>query len=102
MIARTWHGRTDASRAEEYTKYVKQTGVTDLRNTPGNQGVLVLCDRSGNAAHFTVISFWDSLDSIRKFAGDDVLKARYYPRDPEFLHALEPRVQHADVAVSER
>ncbi|MGZ4810510.1 MAG: antibiotic biosynthesis monooxygenase [Thermoanaerobaculia bacterium] len=101
MIARTWHGRTDVARADEYTQYMRETGVKDLRNTPGNQGVIVICDRNGTAADFTFISFWDSIDSIRLFAGDDVLKARYYPRDTEFLHELEPHVKHLDVVVNE-
>ena len=101
MIARVWHGRTDVARADEYTKYLQETGVIDLRKTPGNRGVTILCDRSGPAAHFTLISFWDSVESIRKFAGQDVLKARYYPKDREFLHALEPQVQHLEVEVKE-
>jgi heme-degrading monooxygenase HmoA len=101
MIARVWHGRTDVARADEYTKYLQQTGVTDLRRIPGNRGVLVLCDRSGSEAKFTLISFWDSVDAIRKFAGEDVLKARYYPQDRDFLRELEPHVQHLDVAVTE-
>jgi len=101
MIARMWHGRTDAARADEYTQYLRDTGVTDLRGTPGNRAVLVLCNRSGDAADFTLISFWDSVDAIRRFAGQDVLKARYYERDADFLHELEPRVQHLEVVVSE-
>ena len=101
MIARTWHGTLDAARADEYAQYVRETGVIDLRKTPGNRGVLMLFDRSGSVAHITMISFWDSIDSIRKFAGDDVTKARYYPRDRDFLHELEPRVQHLEVETAE-
>lgn len=101
MIARTWHGKIDVARVDEYVKYVEQTGVRDLRKTPGNLGVVVMVDRSGPDARMTLISFWDSVDSIRKFAGDDVLKARYYPRDGEFLHELAPRVEHFDVTATE-
>jgi heme-degrading monooxygenase HmoA len=97
-----WHGRTDAARAEEYTQYLRETGVTDLRKTPGNRRVLVLCDRGPQVADFTLISFWDSVDSIRRFAGDDVLKARYYVRDRELLHELEPRVRHFEVVIDEK
>ena len=53
MIARTWHGRMDLARADEYTQYLRETGVNDLRKTQGNRGVIVMCDRSGPAAHFT-------------------------------------------------
>jgi len=98
MIARIWHGRTDADRFDEYMDYMTRTGVRDLRATPGNQRVLVLCERGEKSADIVFISLWDSLESIRAFAGDDITKARYYPRDTEFLHELEPNVRHLDVA----
>lgn len=50
--------------------------------------------------HFTLVTFWDSIDSVRRFAGDDVLRARYYPEDDEFLLEREPFVTHDDVLIS--
>jgi uncharacterized damage-inducible protein DinB len=41
------------------------------------------------------------MDGIRRFAGDDPERARYYPEDERFLTALEPNVEHFDV-VAER
>lgn len=98
MIARLWHGRTDANRFDEYMNYMRQTGVRDLRATPGNQRVLVLCERREGVADIVFISLWDSIESIRAFAGNDITKARYYPRDSEYLHELEPNVRHLEVA----
>ncbi len=42
MIARTWHGMTPASKADEYMDYLNKTGVPEYRATPGNLGVYVL------------------------------------------------------------
>ncbi len=53
----------------------------------------------GEVAHFTLISLWDSFDSIRKFAGDAIEVARYYPEDTAFLLELEPHVTHHEVLV---
>jgi len=100
MIARTWHGVTPASRAEEYLDYVKETGVAELQATKGNRGVYVLRRIEGDKAHFLLISLWESLEAISRFAGQDVETARYYPRDTEFLVALEPGVTHYEVLVS--
>ena len=100
MIARVWHGITQSERADEYVDYLRQTGVNDLHNTPGNQGVLVIRKIDGNEAFFTLISFWDSIQSIKKFAGEDVEKARYYPEDHEFLKKLDPKVEHFEVMVN--
>lgn len=43
------------------------------------------------------MTFWESLDAIRGFAGDDLEKAKYYPEDAEFLLEYEPRVVHYEV-----
>ena len=50
-------------------------------------------------AHFLLFSFWDSRDAIRKFAGDVVEKARYYPEDSKFLLELEPTVEHYEMLI---
>jgi heme-degrading monooxygenase HmoA len=97
MIARTWHGVVQGARADAYADYLQRTGVPDLQATPGNRGVYVLRRAEGDDAHFLLISLWDSLESIRAFAGDDIERARYYPEDHEFLVELEPRVTHYEV-----
>ena len=99
MIARIWHGVTHAADAEKYMDYLDHTGLPDYRATPGNQGVTVLRRIDGDVAHFTLISYWDSLDSIRAFAGDDIQVARYYPEDEAFLLGKEPHVIHHEVLV---
>ncbi len=97
MIARTWHGMVPAARADEYAAYLARTGIPDYRRTPGNRGVHVLRRNEGGHTHFLLVTLWDSWDSIRAFAGDDVERAKYYPEDREFLIELEPHVVHYEV-----
>ncbi len=97
MIARTWHGMVRAEDAERYHAYLLETGVPDLKRTPGNRGVYVLRRREGDRAHFLLISLWESREAIRAFAGDDLERARYYPGDAKFLLELEPTVTHYEV-----
>lgn len=98
MIARMWHGATRAEHSDEYLGYLHETGIPGYRAVEGNRGVQILRRIEGDVAHFLLISYWDSLDAIRRFAGEDVLKALYYPRDREFLLELEPNVVHYEVA----
>lgn len=98
MIARTWHGRVPRTKAAAYRRYLEATGLPDYRSTPGNRGVLVLTRDEGDVTHFLLVSFWETLDAIRAFAGDDLERARYYPEDTEFLLEMEPTVTHYDVA----
>jgi heme-degrading monooxygenase HmoA len=97
MIARQWHGRVPAERADAYYEYLLRTGLPDYRRTPGNRGVYVFRRREGAVAHFLLTTLWDSIESIRAFAGEDVERARYYPEDTGFLLELEPTVTHFEV-----
>ena len=94
MILRIWRGRTRADRADEYLEYLRETGVNDYGATRGNRGVKVLRRIERDEAEFVVMSMWDSVDAIRKFAGDDYEHAVYYPQDAAFLLELEPFVAH--------
>ena len=97
MIARLWRGRTPAAKADEYAVFLQRTGLAGYRATPGNRGVLALRRLEGAEAEFLLISLWESLESIRQFAGPDVEKAFYYPEDDSFLIEKEPRVAHFQV-----
>jgi heme-degrading monooxygenase HmoA len=97
MIARTWHGRVPAEKADAYQSFLERTGLADYAKTPGYRGVLVLRRGERDVTHFTLTSFWDSIDAIRRFAGDDYARARYYDDDDAFLLEKEPFVAHAEV-----
>ena len=99
MIARIWRGRTPAAKAEAYVEYLLATGLKDYRAVPGNRGVSVLRRIEGEVAEFLVVSFWESMDAVRAFAGADVDAAVYYPEDDGYLLERESTVAHYDVAV---
>src|SRR5206468_10675505 len=101
MIARTWHGMTAASKADAYLEVLKESGLKDYRDTAGNQGVIVLRRTEGDRTHFLLITFWESFDAIRVFAGPNPERAVYYPEDKEFLLDFEPTVTHYDVVLSQ-
>lgn len=97
MIARSWHGAVPLALADAYHEFLQRTGIPDYRATPGNLGVYVLRRTEADAVHFLLITLWESRESIRAFAGDDIDRARYYPEDPDFLIEMEPHVTHFEV-----
>jgi heme-degrading monooxygenase HmoA len=97
MIARRWHGRVTASKAEDYLRLMKDVGLTDYRSTEGNRGAWCLHRREGDVVHVEMFTFWEDEAAIRRFAGDELTKAKYYSFDPEYLLELEPEVTHFDV-----
>jgi heme-degrading monooxygenase HmoA len=94
MIARVWRGETRAEDGDAYARYLAETGEPDCRALPGNRGVTILRRDQGDRTEFVFISFWEGMEPIRAFAGDNVEAARYYPQDERYLLALEPRVTH--------
>ncbi len=97
MIARLWHGVTEAEKSDAYLAYLNETGVPDYRATEGNLGVYVLRRIESERAQFLTLSLWESMEVIKGFAGSDPEEARYYPEDEEFLLEFEPTVSHYEV-----
>lgn len=97
MIARTWRGVTKADDAETYRAYLEETGFREFRDTPGNRGALGLRRLVGDRAEWLLISFWDSPEAIRRFAGEDADRAVFFPEDERFLIERDLEVEHHEV-----
>jgi heme-degrading monooxygenase HmoA len=63
----------------------------------GNISVHILERSEGNITHFITLTFWENLEAIKGFAGEDVEVAKYYPEDEDFLLEFEPNVVHYKV-----
>jgi hypothetical protein len=74
-----------------------QRALPDYRSVEGNIDVAVLRRDEGEITHFLPVTPWISEASIRAFAGEELLKAKYYPEDADFLLEFEPTVQHNEV-----
>ena len=68
--------------------------MREYRSTPGNRGAWILRRNEGDRTEFVTLTFWDSLEAIRGFAGGDVERAVFYPEDDRFLVEREERVHH--------
>ena len=101
MIFRMWHGVTSRSKADAYEAFLERRAIPDYRSVPGNLGVEVLRRDEADVSHFMTVTHWESEESIRTFAGNDVLAAKYYPEDQDFLLGFEPQVQHFTVTAIE-
>ena len=93
-VARMWRGEVPLARADEYQTYLAAEGLTKLRSIPGNLGVQMFRRTVGDREEFVVISYWPDEQHIRAYAGEDVLRARLMPRDPEFLIEPDKLVRH--------
>jgi heme-degrading monooxygenase HmoA len=85
MIARTWRGVVQRDDAEEYARYIRETGFAEYGETAGNRGAWLLRRDDGDRTEFITLSLWDSKDAISAFAGDDIEAAVLYPEDERYL-----------------
>jgi len=97
MIARKWRGRVRADDAEVYRQIVIDTGIHDIRKVDGNVAAHLLQRTADDETEFTLITVWDSWDAIRRFVGDDLEAAVYYPEDDPYLLEKEPTVTHYEL-----
>jgi heme-degrading monooxygenase HmoA len=99
MIARIWRGWVSTDRSGEYVDYITGTGLAEYRRTPGNLGAEMWTRELGDGrSEVTTVSWWESFDDVRRFAGDDIERAVFYPEDDEYLIDRETTVSHHEVA----
>jgi heme-degrading monooxygenase HmoA len=96
IITRIWHGITKIEDADEYLEYVIKTGVEDYKKSEGNLSVEILRRLENNVCHFWTVTKWNSFENIKKFAGEDYEKAKYYAEDTKYLLEFEPNVIHCE------
>jgi heme-degrading monooxygenase HmoA len=97
MITRIWHGRTSLADADRYLHFLLNDGTKEYRLTPGILSVKVWQRKEEDCCHFWTVTEWSGIDAIKKFAGEDYEKAKYYPEDEGILLEFEEKVIHCSV-----
>ena len=100
MIARIWKGAVRNRDSDSYVEYMQRTGVAEYTATEGNLGVWLLRRDVGELTEIVMFTLWESLDAIRRFAGDEYERTRFYPEDDRFLVERDLVVSHYTVAAN--
>jgi heme-degrading monooxygenase HmoA len=97
MIARVWKATADASQLEGYVRHFTEHVVPALVRVDGYEGSQLLCNREVTPTDLVVVTWWNSLDAIRGFAGSDISRAVIDPRARQVLLSCDERVMHYTV-----
>lgn len=103
MISRIWYGYTTFENADTYERLLKEEiflGIKN-RNIKGYKGIQLLRRQLENEIEFITIMWFDSLDSVRVFAGNDYEKAVVPDKAQIFLSRYDKRSRHYDVRVKD-
>ena len=103
MISRIWHGWTSPKNADAYENLLREEVFTGIkgRRIPGYVDIQMLRRPLENEVEFVTIMRFESIESIKEFAGQDYeacvvpLKAR------ELLSRFDERSQHYEIRIAE-
>ncbi|MGA2083529.1 MAG: antibiotic biosynthesis monooxygenase [Holophaga sp.] len=97
MIARHCRGWTKPGDADSYELLLKGTVLPRLKLITGYRGGYVLRHDGDKESEFVVINLFDSLESVRAFAGDHYQVAVFEPEAKVLLSRVEPEAMHYDI-----
>lgn len=101
MISRIWHGWTTPENADVYEGLLKDeifVGIAE-RDIVGYRGIQLLRRDAGDEVEFVTEMWFDSLDAVRAFAGEDYEGAVVPPKARAVLKRFDARSQHYVVEV---
>ncbi len=100
MIARIWRGWAPKQTADDYQRHYATDVAENLTRVPGFQGARLLRQDDGDEVRFTSITFFDSLDSVRAFAGDQYERAVVEEDARRALSHWDEQVTHEEVVIT--
>jgi heme-degrading monooxygenase HmoA len=100
VIARHWRGWTEVHDADAYEHLLRNTVLPGLKEIEGYGGGYVLRRDGPDEVEFVVVNFFDSLESVKRFAGPQYEVAIFEPEAQKLLRRIEPVAIHYEVRAS--
>jgi antibiotic biosynthesis monooxygenase (ABM) superfamily enzyme len=99
MIVRIWHGWTAPGDADKYEALLKDEIFVGIQNRRihGFRHIQLLRREAGGEVEFVTIMLFDSLDAVRRFAGEDYEAAVVPDKARAVLLRFDERAQHYEI-----
>jgi heme-degrading monooxygenase HmoA len=98
MISRIWHGFTNCENADKYEQLLRQNVLPGIGRVTGYLGAQLLRKNLDTEVEFVTITYFDSLASVKAFAGEEYTKAVIHHEAGKLLTHYDIRSQHYDMA----
>ena len=99
MIARLWHGWTAPENADAYEEFLRTKMFPSIHRVPGYLGAELLRRQDGDEIAFITITRFESLESVRTFAGEDYEAAVVEPEARRLLSRFDSRSEHYEIVI---
>lgn len=100
MIARIWRGSAIPEKAEEYVRHLQESVLPELRQIDGFRGVTLMRQDSAGGVEFVVMTLWECMDAIHKFAGQNAEVAVVASAAQPLFREYDPTVRHFEVVLN--
>jgi len=99
MISRIWHGWTTKENADVYENLLKAEVFPTIasKNVSGYRGIQLLRRQLNNEVEFITIMQFNSLEAVKRFAGEDYEKSYVPDKAREVLSRHDDRSQHYEI-----
>jgi antibiotic biosynthesis monooxygenase (ABM) superfamily enzyme len=99
MICRLWRGWTTPEDADAYERVVRTEVIPDIeaRNIPGFRHIDLMKRDLGSEIEFQTLMWFDSLDAIKQFMGDDYAVSHVPAEARAVLDRFDDRAAHYEV-----
>jgi len=97
MIARHWRGWTSIEDADGYEALLRDTVIPGLREIEGYRGGYLLRSDGTEEVEWLVINLFDSLEAVKRFAGEDYTVPVFEPEARRLLSRIETVARHYEV-----
>jgi antibiotic biosynthesis monooxygenase (ABM) superfamily enzyme len=101
MISRLWHGWTTPANADAYESLLESEIFQRIRRRQiaGYRGIHLLRRDLGDEVEFVTMMWFDSIEAVRTFAGEDYEVAVVPANARALLSRFDARSQHYEVRV---
>ena len=98
-----WRGWTaSVADGDAYERFFRERVIPDLQGVEGFLGATLLRRRVGEGVELVVLTRFESLDAVRRFAGADIETPVIEPEARALLSHFEERAAHYETVVDER
>jgi heme-degrading monooxygenase HmoA len=97
MIARHWRGVAKPDRADEYVAHLRRDTLSELARIEGFVSASIMRRPVDGGVEFLVVTLWDSLDAIKRFAGPELERAVVPDNVQRMMKEFDKYVGHFEV-----
>jgi len=90
-------GRSTEERASEYVQHAATKVFPALSAIDGHRGAYLLRRAVDGVIEFLVLTLWDSIAAVRRFAGAEPNKAVVEPEARAILTSFDESVDHFEI-----